>query len=75
MCKQSFCLELKLKNKEKDLSLKKEPLITREIVLLAFEVEGSTEHAHDDNSKDDTWNWQHLPLINVFTLCEFEKQN
>lgn len=47
----------------------------REMVLLAFEVERCTEHAHDDNSKDDTWNWQHLPLINFFTLCEFKKEN
>lgn len=44
------------------------------MVLLAFEVECCTEHAHDDNSKDDTWNWQHLPLINFFTLCEFKNR-
>lgn len=42
---------------------------TRQRLLLCFEVERCTDHAHYDYAKDDTGNRQHLPLVNFFTLC------
>ena len=60
ICTKSLCLKLRLSTelstlkKDKVLPLRSNLLTLRETVLLAFEVECCTEHAHDDNSKDDT---------------------
>lgn len=57
-----------LESYKKDKSQKKEH--TRQRLLLCFEVERCTKHAHYDYAKDDTGNRQHLALVHFFALCE-----